>query len=45
MDAVAVVALSLAAMGFIFGLTAFAQVEQIEKEVQRSRSRRTSTLE
>ena len=38
MDAVAVVALSLAVMGFIFGMTATAQVNQIKEEVQRLRS-------
>ena len=35
MDAVA---LPLAAMGFIFGMAAFAQVDQIKKEVQRLRN-------
>ena len=34
MDAIAIVALSLAVMGFIFGMTASAQVNQIKKEVQ-----------
>ena len=33
-----VVALPMAIMGFIFGMAAFAQVEQIKKEVQRLRS-------
>ena len=38
MDTFAIVALPLAAMGFIFGLTAMLQVEQIKKELQRLRS-------
>ena len=33
-----VVALPFAIMGFIFGLSAFAQVNEIKKEVQRLRS-------
>jgi len=34
MDTVATVALPLAVMGFIFGLTALGQVSQLKKEVQ-----------
>ncbi len=38
MDSIAIVALSLGSMGFIFGMAAMAQVAQIKKEVQQLRS-------
>ena len=38
MDAFAIVAFSLAAMGFIFGSAAFAQVTELKKEVQQLRN-------
>ncbi len=38
MDNIAIVALPLAMMGFIFGMAAMAQVAQIKKEVQQLRS-------
>ncbi len=44
MDAVAIVALPLAAMGFIFGM-AFAQVNGLKEEVQGLRSQLEVALE
>ncbi len=43
METFAIVALPLAAMGFIFGLSAFAQVNDIKKEVQRLRNQLEDT--
>jgi len=38
MDVFGLVALPLAAMGFIFGMIAFAQVAELKKEVQQLRN-------
>ena len=38
MENIAIVALSLGSMGFIFGMAAYTQIAQIKKEVQQLRS-------